>query len=57
MSWFIFLVTLIPPERMTVMGTFYDKARKFAKVHFIKIQKEGMGSALMKNWERVPEVQ
>jgi hypothetical protein len=29
----------------------------FAKVHFIKIQKEGMGSALMKNWERVPEVQ
>ena len=29
----------------------------FAKVHFIKIQKEGIGKALMTDWELVPEMQ
>ena len=32
-------------------------AKEFAKVHFIKIQKGGMGSALMADWEPVPEMQ
>jgi len=33
------------------------KKLSFFHTPFIKIKKEGMGSALMKNWERVPEVQ
>jgi hypothetical protein len=47
---------------LILISRHYSKAKfhffsTFAKVHFIKIKKEGIGKALMTDWELVPEMQ